>query len=417
MFNRIRHTLKAIPLHHIRLMSGALLFAALLLLYLFGSWETNRQRTLTQLEALVALAQSNTRLLQQQLQHQLADLQTDLQNQPAAVDGLQWLRQTQQPGPAFSHIAMYDISGKRLASSFDNNSLQQAPPDLSTADLALLRAHQPRFVSTAEINKGHYLPYCMLMKQQQNSLIVCLLTSTSSNGLQWQAAGSLEHSAQRIINSDGVLLLASPLPVSRQPILGKRISPRQFENLNLNTAAYRDNTIRHFSNQTEFDGVKRLGVVSFDAQLQLLQIVSLPMAALLRLWLEDIIWPMVFLLVLLAGNWQLYRYLRSNAQQKEARYSQETRALSEKENIINMLMSNIPGSIYQISLPEHLLNFITHGDLQITAGDDNNHSGRQSLLTYIHPDDQERYLQEIDIHSKSRTPYKITYRVRTGDTS
>ena len=414
MFNRITHTLKAMPPQRIRVLLGLLLFAVLLLLYLFGSWETNRQRTLTQLEALVAVAQSNTRLLQQQLQHQLLDLRTDLQNHSTDFDGLQWLRQKQKPRPQHSHLALYHRDGQLLASSFDSADPQQTPPDLSNDDLNLLRHQQHAgFVSTVQINKGHYLPYCMPMQQQQTALIACLLTSTSSNGLQWQAAGSLEHSAQRIISGNGVLLIASPLPVSRQQMLGKNVSERQRDDLNLRTDVYRETTLAYFSNKTEFDGIKRLGVVSFDPQLQLLQMVSLPMASLLSLWLEDIIWPMLFLLILLAGSWQLYRYVLSNTLQKEHRYSQESRALGEKENVINMLMSNIPGSIYQISLPEHLLNFITSGDLRIIADEDSDRAGRQSLLAHIHPDDQERYLQEIDSHCNSRTPYKITYRVQT----
>jgi len=65
MFSRYLSRLRAIQARQTYLLPGLLLLAVLLLLYLSGSWETNRQRTLAQLEALATVAQSNTRLLQQ----------------------------------------------------------------------------------------------------------------------------------------------------------------------------------------------------------------------------------------------------------------------------------------------------------------------------------------------------------------
>lgn len=410
MFSRYLSRLRAIQARQTYLLPGLLLLAVLLLLYLSGSWETNRQRTLAQLEALATVAQSNTRLLQQQLTSQLVSLQQNLPAQ-SLQDWSLWVRQQHKPRPLYSHIALYSADGQLLASSFDSTDIQQSPPDIRAEDLNLLQQQQnPRFISTMLINKGRYLPYCLPVSQKV-ARVICLLTSTSNNNLQWPASGSLEHSAQRLLSPDGILLLASPLPVSRQQIIGTRISDRQQKNLNI--PAPGTSGFTYFSNKTEFDGSKRLGVVSFDPQSQLLQIISLPMASLLTLWLEDIAWPLLFFGILLAAAWRSYRHTLKNTQQNERRYSQEARALSEKGKIIDMLMSNIPGSIYQISLPEHLLDFISNGDLQIFSDTANEHAGRHSLLALIHPDDQEKYLQEIDSHCSSGKPYKIIYRIQT----
>ncbi len=409
MFSRYLNKLRAMQARQTYFLPGILLLAVLLLLYLYGSWETNRQRTLSQLESLATVAQSNTRLLQQQLNSQLVSLQQNLPAQNPQNWSL-WVRQQHKPHPLFSHIALYTADGQLLASSFDSAAPQQAPPALTRDGLDFMQQN-PRFLRTLPVNKGYYLPYC-LRTSHPSELVICLFTSTSHHYLQWQAVDSLEHSAQRLISSDGIILLASPLPVSRQQIIGTRISERQQQYLHLNSAEHTEKHFLYFSNQTEFDGAKRLGVVSFDPQSQLLQIISLPMASVLTLWLEDIVWPLLLFTLLLIVYWYSYRQSQKNVQQNEHRYSEESRALSEKEKIIDMLMSNIPGSIYQISLPEHLLDFISAGDLQIFSENDNN-SVRHSLLALIHPDDQEKYLQEIDSHCTSGTPYKIIYRIQT----
>ena len=114
MFSRYLSRLRAIQARQTYLLPGLLLLAVLLLLYLSGSWETNRQRTLAQLEALATVAQSNTRLLQQQLTSQLVSLQQNLPAQ-SLQDWSLWVRQQHKPRPLYSHIALYSADGQLLA--------------------------------------------------------------------------------------------------------------------------------------------------------------------------------------------------------------------------------------------------------------------------------------------------------------
>ena len=284
--------------------------------------------------------------------------------------------------------------------------LPSPQPQLTDADLHWLnQPGQTRLASTQSFDQGYFLPFCQRLPNAQG--ILCLLTSTSSPLLQWQAAGHLHHSSLRIVRSDGVLLLASPLPVSRQHLLGKTL-----------TGSSSGTTLPHLEEALMLSGSyqgSQLTSAAFNAGLNVWQIAALPRAVVLQRWFSHILWGSLLLIALaLLASRIMHRQQQQQQHTKDVGH-QLQQTLSRQQDELQRLFRTLPGSLYRLQLPEHRLHLIGHGPQPVFSHDlQQRLQELPSLLALIHSEDQQLYLRRTEEAARTGQDYDLIYRLEVG---
>lgn len=373
----------------------AALLGALILYWAISAWQVS-QLLQHKLVTLNSAQQINLSLLHQHSHQRLIRLREQL---PSA-DAVLWL---QQHRDALHHQLLLFSPDGRLQTTL-NQRTPYPEPSLTGQDLQWLsRPGQTRMASTLSFDQGHFLPFCQRLPEQQG--ILCLLTSTSSPLLQWQASGHLPHSAMRIVRSDGVLLLASPLPVSRQHLLGKPLTP--------DTGVPEQRALIAALESSGVSQRPQLLHAAFNPDLQIWQIAGLPYAIVLQRWLGHILWGSLLLITLgvLAG----YILRQQRRQQQQARQQQQLlqEELTQQQQEAQRLFRTLPGSLYRLHLPEHRLHLLGHG-LQPVFSAELQYRLQElpSLLALIHSDDQQLYLRRTEDAARTGQDYDIMYRLQ-----
>ena len=392
----------------------ALLFAA----YITNAWITNTQQVFTQLDTISKLVSKNTQQQANQLFSQLKQLNKRLllaENPQAALAGYLLTAENS----SFDHGFLVDQDGRILTSSFrHNNNLRL---DLSKIIITpaiinkLQKSVEPHFVPTFSLGAGsssQYVAICMSTQLADTSLL-CLAISTENEKLSWSNINDINDTAIRIIGADNHLLYADPLPLHKRTLLGKKITPsainqyvNELQNDSLNQGQYH--------HKLGIDGVNRMGSVHYLESLDLFIFISTPTTQVIASWLEEILPPFLFMLLLYLISFLYYRLIKRNFDEIERNHLATENTLHEKESTLNLLFSNLPGMIYRVRIPDYKVLFITDGCQELLGYSANSYlSGQRTPFDSIHEDDQDILIKHADSVTSSKKKYEHIFRIET----
>lgn len=385
--------------------SGLVLMLPVLLFYLAASWNQARERVYSQLSTY-------TRITERQLQQQLreAGLQLAVLSQSAYTNHEPWDDWLSQHRPArsqYSHTALIGGDGQWLASTLWPAQQLPAEPALKQTDVQTMTATGTLYLAAPLIAKGgYYLPFCQRLIRPADTFL-CLLTSTSSEHLQWNLSLADDNPVIfRLIRPDGTLLLANLLGLSHQHLLGQPLSSGLQRSLAVGTLS--KGASQHFFNIRGLNNSRLLGIARRDENSGLIYVLSLPLSYMLYNWLQDIRWGLLIWLVYAAGLWYL---TRPGRRQKGS--EPESNKTARRE-VISALMKHLQGAMYRISLPDHRLLRLTTGSDDIFPPAFIRSAEGHSLINLIHPDDQENYARQMEEKARSYDSWELVYRVMSN---
>ena len=320
---------------------------------------------------------------------------------------------------SYDHSMLIDENGKIVFSSFDffyNNREQATQVIIKPQLLENLQAgDKPSLLNTFSLTAAsgsHYLPIC-IRKERLGGHALCVAVSSENEKLNWNTINRINDTAIRIINKDHYLVFADPLPLHKRSILGtipKQIdSHPKLDALIANQASYMT-----FSGEMGLDDIKRLGVARFLTDMQLITTVSVPQARLMSVWLEQIAGPLfmliAFFLVTLIG----FRISQRHVSQAREDYLQTEQALREQEGTLELLLSNLPGMIYRVRIPDYKVLFITDGCRKLLGYSAESYlSGQKTPFDDVYEEDQGILVKHIDSIKNPESTYEHIFRIHS----
>ena len=378
--------------------SAAVIILAMLLAALLLSWLSVRDHILEQLENNTRILQNNVQFALQQAELRLTPLAESARR--AQSTGDEWLTRHRPPRQQYSHLALLDAGGHWLAST-----LEQPLSAVPAAEMQQLHsAMTTRMLAPVEVQGGHYLPFCHPLYTGSS---LCLLSSTSDDSLQWPVLLGNQPVTYRILRNDGTLLLASRLGIHYQYVLGQPLSAPLQNAFGLHTP----NAQTRFFYLQELDDGRYMGISRHDDATGLVYVLSVPMSYMFRSWLSDILRGFPLWLLAAGGGWYLYWLARTRISVQPSEAATES---TEHLQLACHIMDHIQGAMYQIHLPEHRLLQLTRGQSDIIPADWADAPQSHSLLSLIHPQDQEAYLQQLEQKTAAGESYELVYRITTG---
>ncbi len=377
------------------LLWGALLAA--LLLYWSISAVQVAGGLRAQLNVLNTTYHTNLAFLHQHSHQRLGHLQQQMPDAGIAA----WLQA--QNHDAFHHQLLFFSNDGVLQRDGTARTLQPEPVLTARERQRLQEPGVTQMLATMAFDQGYFLPFCQRMHRQNG--ILCALSSTSSPLLQWFAASDLSYSSMRVLRDDGVLLLASPLPVSRQHLLGQWLTTE--------TGALSSHTISTALAQSGTNQSGQLQSLHHYPELHLWQAASVPYAVMLQHWFGRIIWGTL----LLCGIALLCRHYVQHHLRQQDHWSQHRTRLQQQlgaqQQDVLRLFRILPGNLYRLQLPEHRIDLLGHG-MQPVFGPEFQQrlKALPSLLALIHTDDQQHYLRHTEDAARTGQDYDIHYRLQ-----
>lgn len=394
------------------------LLGLLFAIYAVSAWFTTSNRLYQQLDSM-------NQLITQTTQQHINDFSQQLNRLHHRLDHT--LR-TDQPvdelfvhrfEDSYEHSMLIDHNGQILRSSFDFSLNKHLNPNTVIADSANLAklAHPRGFAilntfSLSAASGSHFLPICVPYRSL-GSAGLCIAISSENEKLNWHSVSRINDAAIRILNRDNYLLFADPLPLHRRSLLGT--VPQQVLDM---TDTSIDKVIEsgygRYYNQIGLDGIKRFGVVNYIPSLELVTAVSYPTTRLLSSWLGQIAGPLFmlisFLIVTLAG-FRIAKYTFSQARED---YLQTEKALRDQESTLDLLLSNLPGMIYRVKIPDYRVLFITDGCRNLLGySADTFLSGQRSPFDDVIEDDQEILVRHMDSIKNPEKTYEHIFRINS----
>lgn len=320
---------------------------------------------------------------------------------------------------SYEHSLLIDSNGKVIHSSFDFFYQKQLTSALiKPAMLSDLKSNgKARLLNTFSLTAAsgsHYLPICM-HKVSAGSKALCIAISSENQKLNWSALNRINDTAIRIINRDRYLVFASPLPLHKRQILGT--IPEQLENNPLLLQLI-DGSVEsgRFFGEKGLDDIKRLGVARYIPALQLVATVSVPQAQLMSMWIARIVGPMFMLLAFFFITLLGFKVAQRNFSQAREEYLQTELALREQEGTLELLLSNLPGMIYRVRIPDYKVLFITDGCQKLLGySADTYLAGHKTPFDDVHEDDQEILVKHVDSVKNPENTYEHIFRIHSAN--
>lgn len=209
------------------------------------------------------------------------------------------------------------------------------------------------------------------------------------------------------VSPDGLLLKADPEQPGLQHLLGEEIPLRMLSPIQNNASTKTVIALPDVaSDQTR---LARVSVLPGD---NTFMVVSLPEALRTNAFIQrsayDIaIWALLTLAVVL-----IFANMKKHLHRTKTREETYLKALNKAEQRSALLMNNIPGCAYKINYPHHRIMLTTSGCKDILGEDSQeliNH--KKTMLDFIHPDERQKYLKEIEYHVQSQTSFELIYRI------
>jgi len=399
------------------LFASWLILALLFTAYITGAWFTNTNQLFSQLDALNQLISKNTKQQARHLFVQIKQLNQQLLSAESfpkkSTSGL-----INQQGYSFDHIFKVDKEGKLLTSSFRHNNnlrldLNKKIITQSTID-ALQKSNEPHFIPTFSLGAGsssQYVAICM-STQLLNTSLLCLALSTENEKLNWNRFNDINDTAIRVIGAGNHLLYSDPLPMHKRALLGMKISPATFNRF-LSEQQIKEQGIGQFLYELGLDGIKRMGVVRYIEALDLFVVISLPVTRLITAWLEDITPPFFLLILFYLITFFGYRLARGKFDVEKSEHRQTENTLREQESTLSLLLSNLPGMIYRVRIPDYKVLFITDGCQDLLGYSANSYlSGQRTPFDDIHEDDQGILITHADSIKSPKKNYEHIFRIQ-----
>lgn len=92
-------------------------------------------------------------------------------------------------------------------------------------------------------------------------------------------------------------------------------------------------------------------------------------------------------------------------------------AMSESQQALSVLLNNLPGMAYRLSLIDQKMTFVSPGCQELTGFqmDEFIREGGRLLRDLIHPEDKPDVLHAIESAIQAGEPYRVFYRIKTAD--
>ena len=377
--------------------------ALLLVIFLFTSWQQNRDSLYREMEGLLPVLENNSRLLLSQSDHELNEIITALSSHSGEQD---WTSLYLPPRAQFSHVVLFATDG-----STDSGTLsarQLASLSLSERDRErLLNMPSTQFSSTLRILGGNYLPLCKAFGPAGKPRFMCLLVSHASGLTPWQYGTQASHFGGRLLRDDGVLLMASPLTTHYQQSLGKQIPAATLALIQPQD----DNGNARFFDATGLDLQRRMGIAHSDGDSGLVHVLSVPTSYLTRCWIADIKWIVLLWAIAAASIWQQWLRRKRN---DEGLRSSGTNNENDANGLLLDVINHIHGAAYRLHLPDHKLLTLASAEEDIFPAQFATQPERHSLINLIHADDQQQYLEQLDKVNAANDSYELVYRIQSS---
>jgi diguanylate cyclase (GGDEF)-like protein/PAS domain S-box-containing protein len=399
------------------LFASWLMLALLFSVYLTNAWFTNSHQIFTQLDALNQLISKNTK---QQASHLFVEIkllnQQLLSAEHSQKESNPYL--INQSNYSFDHIFLIGQEGKILTSSFRHNNSLRLDLDkkiITPAAISQLQeSNEPHFIPTFGLGAGsssQYVAICMPTELADTSLL-CLALSTENEKLNWSSVNNINDTAIRVIGAGNHLLYSDPLPMHKRSLLGMKIPPATL-NQYVSEQYVKNNGQGHYQNEVGFDDIQRMGVVRYIEPFDLFVVISTPTTRLITTWLEEITPPLSLLILFYLITFLGYRLARRNFDGEKADHRQTESALREQEATLSLLLSNLPGMIYRVRIPDYKVLFITDGCQDLLGYSANSYlSGQRTPFDNIHEDDQDILITHADSIKSPKKNYEHIFRIQ-----
>ena len=413
--NRIKTALAEDPMRS-ALYASWVLLSALFLIYAISSWFTASNRLFQQLDALNQLITQNTEQQMTDLYEQLDSLKKEFarseEENISTSDFFVFRYQN-----TFDHSFLVNKEGRLVASSFSYDVSERLnlnkvviPPETVQR---ISGQSGPVIATTFSLGvsgASQYLPVCTATSSP-NAALICIALSTENEKLSWQTINHINDTAIQVISNDDMLLYADPLPMHRRSLLGTQIPSSHKEKRRFIEQARKYGYARYYSH-IGLDGIKRMGVAKYLPHFDLVTIVSVPSARTLSTWLSQIAGPLFMLLSFLAVTWFGFRIALRIFQRVQADQKITEMALKEQENTLELLLSNLPGMIYRVRIPDYKVLFITDGCRELLGYSANTFlAGQRSPFDDIHEDDQDVLIRHVESVKNPKKTYEQIFRI------
>ncbi len=398
------------------------LFGLIFISYATSAWFSTTKSFFTQLETINHLVSKNTQQQAKALFYQIDSLEKSLLDAQAQQLSIEAFFDNQQ-NDSFDHSFLLAADNTLLFSSFKQSDIgiSNNQLNLNLANIAFSESlhtklninNTPAFLPTFSLSNAHtsqYIPICRSTAFSGASLL-CIAMSITNQQLNWNSISNLHDTAIRVINNNNQLLFANPLPMHKRQLLGRpipvKVVGRSFDlNALITTGKAR------FYNHTGLDDVYRLGTVFYLKNLELFVAISVPMTQAIVAWLKLIIGPSIMFLAFLIATLSGFRIANIRFNKAEASHRITENTLLEQEQTLKLLVSNIPGIVYRIRIPDYQVLFITDGCQALLGHPAHSYlSGDKNPFDDIHEDDQDILIKHADSINNSKKQYENIFRI------
>lgn len=212
-----------------------------------------------------------------------------------------------------------------------------------------------------------------------------------------------------LVNSNGQLLRTVPDQPGLQHLLGEEIPLRMFSVIKHNASNQTVIPLQDIaSDQTRLTRISVLpGNDAFLA-------VSLPASIRNKAFIRSIAYTLTTWILLTLAITLIFININKQVQQTKTRKNTYLKALNKAEKRSALLMNNIPGCAYKINYPHHRILLSTGGCKDILGADSQALiDQKKTMLDFIHPDERQKYLKEIEYHVQQQTGFELIYRIAT----
>lgn len=238
--------------------------------------------------------------------------------------------------------------------------------------------------------------------------------------INWQALPAITRTGQtqslqlNLFSQDGRLLYIDYPSQQQAPehLLGEQAPLRVIQSV---TTAARGQ-LELVPSHLNLTNQKSYHLVSADQHSQTIIELSIPAQVVYQQYREKLLISAFFWLLLslvLAFTRHIIIRWQRQTQVKEHTYLQ---ALDKAESTTSLFINNIQGCVYKSAYPSYLLTFVTQGSENIFNCDAQVLISRQaSLLDFIHPDDKDAFLRQLEKHIREQSAFEFIFRLTLPD--
>lgn len=417
LINQVRTFANKDPMRTL-LYAAWLLLSTLFLAYAITAWFSASNQILSQLDSLNQLVSKNTQQQSNLLLYQINNLNQRMLNTDQSQENLVSILDN-NPQDSYDHSFLLDHQGKLLLASFtqDKNSRLQLDKTLISVEFIkkILAQDTPSYAPTFSLgaaSSSYYLPFCRPSSIKGASLL-CVALSTSHDKLNWRSINDINDTAIRIVGADNHLLFSNPSPINKRFLLGKKIPPEIISQI-LNEEQIRQTGYGYFKHISGLDGISRMGSIQYLDKLDLFIVISVPTTRIMSVWLEHIAGPLFMLLSFLVVTLLGFHFSNHLFYRAQASYKVTEKTLKKQENTLELLLSNLPGMIYRVRIPDYKVLFITDGCRDLLGYSAQTYlSGKRTPFDDLHEDDQDLLIKHANSINSPEKKYEHVFRIQT----